>query len=88
MIVFPVADSVLNAPVLGVVAPIAVEFRPVEVMVARVLVDPELSVMTKSNSPETIDPVTAATLPAMYAALSYAVPSYPWNNTVPRVSPD
>ena len=27
----PVADSVLNAPVDGVVAPIAVEFRPVEV---------------------------------------------------------
>ena len=30
----PVADSVLNAPVLAVVAPIAVEFRPVEVKVA------------------------------------------------------
>ena len=30
---FPVADSVLNAPVDGVVAPIAVEFRPVEVKV-------------------------------------------------------
>ena len=33
MLVIPVADSVLNAPVLGVVAPIAVEFRPVEVKV-------------------------------------------------------
>ena len=32
-VVAPVADSVLNAPVDGVVAPIAVEFRPVEVKV-------------------------------------------------------
>jgi hypothetical protein len=29
----PVLDNVVNAPVLGVVAPMAVEFRPVEVKV-------------------------------------------------------
>ena len=32
---FPVADKVLNAPVDGVVAPTAQEFRPVEVSVPR-----------------------------------------------------
>ena len=77
MLVIPVADSVLKAPVLTVVAPIAVEFRPVEVIFARVPSAPELSNVAKTNSPETIDPVTAATLPKMCAALSYAVPSYP-----------
>jgi len=37
MVVSPLALNVVNAPVLGVVAPMAVEFRPVEVSVATVL---------------------------------------------------
>ena len=40
IVVLPVADSVLNAPVDGVVAPIAVEFRPVEVKVLTMPVPP------------------------------------------------
>ena len=31
-VIVPVASTLVNAPVLGVVAPMAVEFRPVEVM--------------------------------------------------------
>jgi hypothetical protein len=48
-VIFPVLLNVVNAPVLGVVAPMAVEFRPVEVMVARLVSDPALSRVTKFN---------------------------------------
>ena len=36
LVICPLAPTVVNAPVLGVVAPMAVEFRPVEVKVATV----------------------------------------------------
>ena len=52
--IFPLALNVVNAPVLAVVAPMAVEFRPVEVKVARavsaveIITFPEIESKTKS----------------------------------------
>jgi hypothetical protein len=40
LVICPVADKVVNAPVDGVVVPMAVEFRPVEVKVPTAAVPP------------------------------------------------
>lgn len=67
---FPVVVAVVAAIVLGVVAPMAVELRPVDVITARCADTPALSRVTKLNWPATCPPETLATVAAMYAASS------------------
>ena len=67
---FPVVVAVVAAIVLGVVAPMAVEFSPVDVIMARLADTPALSSVTKLSCPATCPPETLATVPEMYAASS------------------
>ena len=48
---FPLALNVVNAPVLGVVAPMAVEFRPVEVKVPTTVPEPTSNTIGRDAVP-------------------------------------